>query len=75
MLLADSAVTIAGLDLSRTLLAVWAAGRRLTGQAGDLYAIAVCAPGYPLAVMRGWAAAAGTSGAGGDAAPLAAGDA
>jgi DNA-binding transcriptional LysR family regulator len=34
------AVTITGLNLDRTLLAVWAAGRRLDGPARDLYAIA-----------------------------------
>jgi hypothetical protein len=34
------AVTITGLNLDRTLLAVWAAGRRLAGPARDLYAIA-----------------------------------
>jgi DNA-binding transcriptional LysR family regulator len=34
------AVTITGLDLNRTLLAVWAAGRRLAGPARDLHAIA-----------------------------------
>ena len=34
------AVTIVGLDLNRTLLAVWTAGRCLTRLAGDLYAIA-----------------------------------
>jgi DNA-binding transcriptional LysR family regulator len=34
------AVTIADIDLNRTLLAVCTAGRRLTGPAGDLYAIA-----------------------------------
>jgi DNA-binding transcriptional LysR family regulator len=34
------AVTITGLDLNRTLRAVWAAGRRLDGPARDLYAIA-----------------------------------
>jgi len=33
-------VTIADLDLNRTLLAVWTAGRRLAGPARDLYAIA-----------------------------------
>jgi DNA-binding transcriptional LysR family regulator len=33
-------VTLTGLKLNRTLLAVWAAGRRLAGPAGDLYAIA-----------------------------------
>lgn len=33
-------VTVTGLDLNRTLLAVWPAGRRLTGPATDLYAIA-----------------------------------
>jgi len=33
-------VTIVGLDLNRTLLAVWTAGRCLTRLAGDLYAIA-----------------------------------
>ena len=34
------AVTITGLNLDRTLLAVWVAGRRLAGPARDLYAIA-----------------------------------
>ncbi|HEY6294336.1 MAG TPA: LysR family transcriptional regulator [Streptosporangiaceae bacterium] len=34
------AVAVTGLNLDRTLLAVWAAGRRLTGPARDLYAIA-----------------------------------
>jgi DNA-binding transcriptional LysR family regulator len=34
------AVTVIGLDLNRTLRVVWAAGRRLTGPARDLYAIA-----------------------------------
>jgi DNA-binding transcriptional LysR family regulator len=34
------AVTVIGLDLNRTLLAVWTSGRRLTGPARDLYAIA-----------------------------------
>jgi len=34
------AVTITGLTLDRTLLAVWPAGRRLAGPARDLYAIA-----------------------------------
>jgi DNA-binding transcriptional LysR family regulator len=33
-------VTVTGLHLNRTLRAVWAAGRRLAGPAGDLYAIA-----------------------------------
>ncbi len=33
-------VAITGLDLGRTLLAVWPAGQRLTGPARDLYAIA-----------------------------------
>jgi DNA-binding transcriptional LysR family regulator len=33
-------VTITGLNLDRTLLAVWAASRRLAGPARDLYAIA-----------------------------------
>jgi DNA-binding transcriptional LysR family regulator len=35
------AVPVSGLDLRRTLRAVWPAGRRLTGPAGDLCAIAV----------------------------------
>jgi DNA-binding transcriptional LysR family regulator len=35
------AVTVIDLDLNRTLRAVWAAGRRLTGPARDLYTIAV----------------------------------
>ena len=34
------AVPVAGLDLNRTLFAVWTAGRRLTGPARDLHAIA-----------------------------------
>ena len=34
------AVPVTGLDLDRTLLAVWTAGRRLTGPARDLHAIA-----------------------------------
>ena len=34
------AVPVSGLDLRRTLRAVWPAGRRLTGPAGDLCAIA-----------------------------------
>ena len=34
------AVTITGLNLDRTLLAVWAPGRRLAGPARDLYAVA-----------------------------------
>jgi DNA-binding transcriptional LysR family regulator len=34
------AVPVIGLDLNRTLRAVWTAGRRLTGPARDLYAIA-----------------------------------
>ena len=34
------AVPVSGLDLRRTLRAVWPAGRRLTGPARDLYAIA-----------------------------------
>jgi hypothetical protein len=34
------AVTITGLNLNRTLLAVWAPGRRLAGPARDLYAVA-----------------------------------
>jgi DNA-binding transcriptional LysR family regulator len=33
-------VTVTGLNLNRTLRAVWPAGRRLSGPAGDLYAIA-----------------------------------
>jgi hypothetical protein len=35
------AVPVNGVDLTRTLRAVWAEGRRLTGPALDLYAIAV----------------------------------
>ena len=35
------AVPVSGLDLRRTLRAVWPVGRRLTGPAGDLCAIAV----------------------------------
>ena len=34
------AVPVTGVDLTRTLWAVWTAGRRLTGPARDLYAIA-----------------------------------
>lgn len=34
------AVPVSGVDLNRTLMAVWTAGRRLTGPALDLYAIA-----------------------------------
>ena len=34
------AVPVTGVDLNRTLRAVWTAGRRLTGPARDLYAIA-----------------------------------
>jgi DNA-binding transcriptional LysR family regulator len=34
------AVTVSGLDLNRDLRAVWPSGRRLTGPARDLYAIA-----------------------------------
>jgi DNA-binding transcriptional LysR family regulator len=32
-------VPVTGVDLRRTLMAVWTGGRRLTGPAGDLYAI------------------------------------
>jgi DNA-binding transcriptional LysR family regulator len=32
-------VPVTGVDLRRTLMAVWTEGRRLTGPAGDLYAI------------------------------------
>src|SRR5580658_8081031 len=32
-------VPVTGVDLRRTLMAVWTVGRRLTGPAGDLYAI------------------------------------
>jgi DNA-binding transcriptional LysR family regulator len=35
------AVPVTGVDLGRTLMAVWAQGRRLAGPARDLYAIAV----------------------------------
>ena len=35
-----SAVPITGVDLGRTLMAVWAKGRRLAGPARDLYTIA-----------------------------------
>src|SRR5579863_7046689 len=35
-----SAVPVTGVDLGRTLMAVWAEGRRLAGPARDLYAIA-----------------------------------
>ena len=34
------AVPVTGVDLNRTLRAVWTAGRRLVGPARDLYAIA-----------------------------------
>jgi DNA-binding transcriptional LysR family regulator len=34
------AVSVIDLDLNRTLRVVWAGGRRLTGPARDLYAIA-----------------------------------
>ncbi|HEV3295905.1 MAG TPA: LysR substrate-binding domain-containing protein [Streptosporangiaceae bacterium] len=34
------AVPLTGVDLTRTLRVVWTAGRRLTGPARDLYAIA-----------------------------------
>jgi hypothetical protein len=33
-------VSVTGVDLTRTLRAVWTAGRRLTGPALDLYTIA-----------------------------------
>jgi DNA-binding transcriptional LysR family regulator len=47
------AVTVTGLNLDRTLLAVWAAGRRLAGPARDLYAIARSArPAGPLKGAR-----------------------
>ena len=42
------AVTVTGLDLTRTLRAVWAPGRRLAGPARDLYTIAAQA-GRPSA--------------------------
>ena len=32
-------VPVTGVDLRRTLMAVWTGGRRLTGPAGDLYTI------------------------------------
>jgi DNA-binding transcriptional LysR family regulator len=38
------AVRVTGVDLGRTLMAVWAEGRRLAGPARDLYAIAARAP-------------------------------
>ena len=38
--LGHCAVTITGLNLNRTLTAVWAPGRRLAGPARDLYAVA-----------------------------------
>jgi molybdate transport repressor ModE-like protein len=48
------AVAITGLDLNRTLVAVWAAGRRLAGPARDLYAIAArSARRIPTAVRPG----------------------
>ena len=34
------AIPVTGVDLTRTLRAVWTEGRRLTGPARDLYAIA-----------------------------------
>lgn len=58
------AVTIVGLDLNRTLLAVWTAGRRLTrprrGPVRDRRPVR--APCYLLAVTRGWPAASGDVG-------------
>jgi DNA-binding transcriptional LysR family regulator len=43
------AVPVAGVDLNRTLRAVWSAGRRLTGPARDLYAIAAAGRRRPFA--------------------------
>jgi hypothetical protein len=43
------AVPAAGVDLNRTLRAVWSAGRRLTGPAADLYAIAAAGRRRPVA--------------------------
>ena len=43
------AVTITGLNLNRTLLAVWAPGRRLAGPARDLYAVATRSARAPAA--------------------------
>jgi hypothetical protein len=38
------AVPVTGVDLTRTLRAVWTEGRRLAGPALDLYAIAARSP-------------------------------
>jgi DNA-binding transcriptional LysR family regulator len=46
------AVPVSGLDLCRTLRAVWPAGRRLTGPAHDLYAIAARSGTRPPARAR-----------------------
>ena len=52
-------MTITGLNLNRTLLAVWAPGRRLAGPARDLYAVATRSarrtrsPGGPGAAGHG----------------------
>ncbi len=46
------AVPVSGLDLRRTLRAVWPAGRRLTGPARDLYAIAARSGTRPPARAR-----------------------
>ena len=46
------AVPVSGLDLRRTLRAVWPAGRRLTGPARDLYAIAARSATRPPARAR-----------------------
>jgi hypothetical protein len=43
------AVPVTGVDLNRTLRAVWSAGRRLTGPAADLYAIAAAGRRRPAA--------------------------
>lgn len=37
---AEHGIPVTGVDLNRTLRAVWTAGRRLVGPARDLYAIA-----------------------------------
>jgi DNA-binding transcriptional LysR family regulator len=42
------AVPVTGVDLNRTLRAVWTAGRRLTGPARDLYAIAAAGRRRPV---------------------------
>jgi DNA-binding transcriptional LysR family regulator len=42
------AVPVTGVDLNRTLRAVWSSGRRLTGPARDLYAIAAAGRRRPV---------------------------